>query len=54
MFELYLFRPFGDIYWLNNCPKQFRYVDDIFVLFESEDHIKKFEKYLNSRHNNMK
>ena len=46
--------------WLNNCPKQFRpvyyrrYVDDIFVLFESEDHIKIFENYLNSRHNNMK
>ena len=45
--------------WLQKCPKQFaplyykRYVDDTFVLFTSADHIKKFDVYLNSRHNNM-
>ena len=45
--------------WLQKCPKRFapmyykRYVDDTFVLFSSEDHVKKFDKYLNSRHNNM-
>ena len=46
--------------WLDNCPLQFkpeyyrRYVDDTFVLFKNEDHVKKFNKYLNSRHANMR
>ena len=46
--------------WLNCCPAQFkpvyykRYVDDTFLLFRDEDHIKKFDKYLNSRHVNMR
>ena len=45
--------------WLNKCPKQFRptyyrrYMDDTFVLFESEDQVKKFHKYIGSRHKNM-
>ena len=45
--------------WLNSCPTQFkptyfkRYVDDIFCLFQNESQVKKFEKYLNSRHVNM-
>ena len=45
--------------WLDKCPKQFlplfynRFMDDTFVLFSSEDHVKKFHKYLNSRHENM-
>ena len=42
--------------WLNECPIEFRpvyyqrYVDDIFVLFKSTEHIEKFHSYLNSRH----
>ena len=45
--------------WLNNCPDQFkpkyyqRYVDDIFVLFGNKDNVNKFDKYINSRHQNM-
>ena len=45
--------------WLQKCPKQFspvfynRYVDDTFTLFTSIDHVKKFHRYLNSRHPNI-
>ena len=45
--------------WLKSCPKQFkpsyyvRYVDDIFTLFSSSEHVKKFEKFIGSRHANM-
>ena len=45
--------------WLEKCPLQFRplfyrrYVDDTFLLFSSESHVKKFWRYLNSRHDNM-
>ena len=28
-------------------------MDDTFILFSSEDHVKKFHKYINSRHKNM-
>ena len=31
-----------------------RYVDDIFLLFDKRDHVKKFLRYMNSRHKNMK
>ena len=40
--------------WLNSCPQGFkpvfyrRYVDDIFVLFKSNDHLKYFQEFLNS------
>ena len=46
--------------WLKECPVQFapkcyrRYVDDIFLLFKEKDHVKKFFRYLNSRHPNIK
>ena len=46
--------------WLDKCPKEFkpvyyrRYVDDIFVLFRSRDHLVKFRDYLNKCHPNMK
>ena len=46
--------------WLDNCPLQFkpdyyrRYVDDTFVLFRDESHVNKFNKYLNSRHTNIR
>ena len=45
--------------WLNNCPQGFkpvfysRYVDDIFILFKSNDHLKHFQDFLNSCHINM-
>ena len=45
--------------WIKKCPKQFkpdyynRYMDDTFLLFRSEDHVKKFFRYINSRHKNM-
>ena len=46
--------------WLNECPSQFkpvvykRYVDDIFVLFKSKEHLKLFVNYMNSKHRNIK
>ena len=45
--------------WFNNCPQGFkpvfyrRYVDDIFILFKSNDHLKYFQDFLNSCHINM-
>ena len=45
--------------WLDKCPKQFspkyynRFMDDTFILFSCESHVKKFHKYLNSGHKNM-
>ena len=45
---------------LNECPSQFkpvvcrRYVDDIFVPFKSEEHLKRFVNYMNSKHKNIK
>ena len=49
----------SEVKWLEQCPKEFkpvfyrRYVDDIFVLFESAEHLSKFCDYFNSRHPNM-
>ena len=46
--------------WLDSCPLEFkpvlyrRYVDDIFVLFKSKDHLLSFAKYMNTRHKNLK
>ena len=45
--------------WLDKCPLQFkplfyrRYIDDTFLLFSSNDKVKKFHNYINSRHSNM-
>ena len=45
--------------WLDECPKEFkpvfyrRYVDDIFVLFSSSNHLEPFKNYMNSRHQNI-
>ena len=45
--------------WLNNCSQGFepdlyrRYVDDIFVLFKLNDHLKYFQELLNSCRINM-
>ena len=46
--------------WLKECSVQFapeyyrHYVDDIFLLFKAKDHSKKFFRYMNSRHANIK
>lgn len=45
--------------WLLDCPSDFRplcflrYVDDIFVLFKSADHVDGFHQFINSRHPRM-
>ena len=45
--------------WLKKCPLKFspqyykRFMDDTFVLFKSQDDVKKFHKYISSRHKNM-
>ena len=45
--------------WLEHCPVEYRplyyrrYIDDIFVLFNSAEHLKSFYSYLNSRHLNI-
>ena len=44
---------FYEVKWLEQCPKEFkrvfyrRYVDDIFLLFESAQHLSKFRDYFN-------
>ena len=54
------FLSFHEQIWLNDCPENFKtayyrsYVDDIFVLFRSPDHLEKFTNYLNSKHKNIK
>ena len=54
------FLCFHETIWLNDCPEDFnpvyyrRYVDDIFALFRSPDHLEKFTSYLNSKHKNIK
>ena len=54
------FSCFHEQIWLNDCPEDFkpvyykRYVDDIFALFCSLDHLGKFTNYLNSKHKNIK
>ena len=53
-----VFLSFYEIKWLEQCPKEFkpvfyrRYVDDIFVLFESAEHLSKFRNYFNTYHPN--
>ena len=54
-----VFLSYHDKNWLNYCPQRFkpvfyqRYVDDIFMLFKSNDHLNYFQDFLNSRHINM-
>ena len=51
---------FHEQIWLNDCPEDFkpvyyrRYVDDIFALFRSLDHLEKLTNYLSSKHKNIK
>ena len=54
-----VFLSFYEVKWLEQSPKEFKpafyrkYVDDIFVLFESAEHLSKFRDYFNTRHPNM-
>ena len=55
-----LFLAYHEEKWLKECPVQFkpkffrRYVDDVFLLFDNRDQVKKFLRYLNSRHRNIR
>ena len=55
-----LFLVYYENMGLDKCPLQFkpiyyrRYVDDIFLMFEKKDHVKKFLNYMNSCHQNIK
>ncbi len=46
--------------WLDECPLSFspiffaRYIDDIFVLLRSKDHISELSEYMSSRHPNIR
>ena len=46
-------------YWLDDCPLSFapvfymRYVDDIFVLLRSREHVTRLATYLSSKHRNI-
>ena len=46
--------------WLNDCRENFkpvyygRYVDDIFALYRSPNHLEEFTNYLNSKLKNIK
>ena len=46
--------------WLGSFPIKFkpklykRYIDDIFVMFRSRDHVKKFVDYMNIKHPNIR
>ena len=54
-----LFLVYYEHKWLEKFPLQFRrkyyrrYVQKIFLMFESRDHVKKFVKYMNSHHPNI-
>ena len=45
--------------WLDSFPVEFesklykKYVDDIFVMFQSRDHVKTFVDYMNTKHPNI-
>ena len=49
-----------EVKWLNECPIHLkpifyrRYVDDTFLIFESEEANNRFFEYMNSRHRNIK
>ena len=54
-----VFLSLYEMKWLEQCPTKFkpvycrRYVDDIFVLFESAEYLSKFHAYLNTCHPNL-
>ena len=55
-----LFLCYHEEKWLENCPNSYkpayyrRYIDDTFLLFKKQDHVKSFLEYLNSQHPNIK
>ena len=55
-----IFLCFYESKWLQDCPQSFkpklyrRYVDDTFLLFNSQNHINQFLNYLNNKHANIK
>ena len=55
----YVFLSFYEVKWFEQCPTYFkpvfyrRYVYDIFVLFDSAEHLSKFCDYFNTCHPNM-
>ena len=54
LFLVYYEHKLLEKYPLQFRPKYYRRcVDDIFLMFESRDHVKKFLKYMNSRHPNI-
>ena len=54
-----VFMNFHEQIWLEECPEEIkpkfyrRYVDDIFVLCESQEQLERFKEYLNSKHANI-
>ncbi len=54
------FLAYHEQHWIDNCPGEFkpviyrRYVDDVFALFKSTEHIAKFREYLNEQHPNIR
>ena len=54
-----VFLSFYEMKWLEQCPNELkpvfyrRYVDDIFILFESAEHLSKSHPYLKMCHPNM-
>ena len=54
-----VFMNYYEQIWLDDCPIDIkpkfyrRYVDDIFVLSESQEQLEKFKDYLNSKHENI-
>ena len=53
------FLCFHEQIWLNDCIEDFKpvyyrkYVDEIFTVFRSPNHVEKFTNYLNSKHKNI-
>ena len=54
-----IFLPHYEENWLNECPTKFklsfyrRYVDDIFVIFQSPESVHLFHEYMCSKHKNI-
>jgi len=54
-----IFLGYKETEWLSNCPSELkpsyyrRYVDDIFLLFDNDDVIVKFQEYMNLQHANI-
>ena len=55
----YTFLVYFEKNWLQNCPSDFKphyyrwYIDDIFVLFTSLEHLVALQNFLSCRYENM-